>query len=151
MEDIKRMLLISRMEKDSPKVFHYVVSMARQLGAELFVMHSVHNPFGLEGWNLPVPNLAEEYKKLLEDTRKQLDLMISGEKHHGMKITEILSTGEPTLEILKTVKEHRIDLLIMAAQSEGKLEHMLFGRSQEDIIRRLPCSVFLVKSEPGPS
>ncbi len=147
MEDIKKMLLISRMEKDSPKVFHYAASMAHKLGAELFVMHSVHNPFGLEGWNLPVPNLAEEYKRLLEDTRQQLVSMIAGVKHKGLKITEIIATGEPTHEILKTVKEQNIDVLLLAAHSEGKLEHMLFGRSQDELIRRLPCSILLVKSE----
>ncbi|MDA8090396.1 MAG: universal stress protein [Nitrospiraceae bacterium] len=150
MKEIKRMLLISRMERDSPKVFHYAVSLCHKLEAELFVMHSVHNPFGGEGWNLPVPNLEEEYKKLLADTRKKLEAMIAGEKQNGMKITEIIATGEPTHDILKTIKEQQIDLLVMAAHSEGKLEHMLFGRSQEEIIRRLPCSLMLVKSEPGP-
>ncbi len=149
MEEIKRMLLISRMERDSPKVFHYGVAMARKLGAELYVMHSIHNPFGLEGWNIPVPNLADEYKKLLEDTHKKLASMIAGEKQQGIKITEIVATGEPTGEILKAVKEHRIDILIMAAHSEGKLEHMLFGRNQDEVIRRLPCSVLLVKSDSG--
>ncbi|MDA8086988.1 MAG: universal stress protein [Nitrospiraceae bacterium] len=146
MKEIKRMLLISRMERDSPKVFHYGASLARKLGADLYVMHAVHNPFGLEGWNVPVPNLAEEYKKLLEDTHRQLVSMIAGEKQQGIKITEIVATGEPAREILKAVKEHQIDVLIMAAHSEGKLEHMLFGRNQDEIIRKLPCSVLLVKS-----
>jgi len=31
------------------------------------------------------------------------------------------------------------------------LEHFLFGRSNEELIRRMPCSLLLVKKEPGPA
>ncbi|HXX58112.1 MAG TPA: universal stress protein, partial [Thermodesulfovibrionales bacterium] len=56
--------------------------------------------------------------------------------------------GDPTREILNTVKEEEIDLIILLAHEEGRLEHFLFGRSNEEICRTLPCSVFLVKKEP---
>ncbi|MDA8170414.1 MAG: universal stress protein [Nitrospiraceae bacterium] len=150
MEDVKRILVVSRMEKDSLKALHYGIAMARNLGAELFVMHAVFNPFGLEGWSLPVPNVAEEYKKLLENTKQQLHDMIASEKKNGMKINEIVVNGEPTKEILKTARENNIDLIVLAGHSEGRLEHMLFGGSTEDLVRKLPCSIFLVKKEPEP-
>lgn len=67
-----------------------------------------------------------------------------------MDIKEIIREGRPTEEILKTVKEEKIDLLILLAHEEGHLEHFLFGRSNEDIIRQMPCSVLLVKKEPEP-
>jgi nucleotide-binding universal stress UspA family protein len=38
----------------------------------------------------------------------------------------------------------------MLAHEEGHLEHFLFGRSNEEIIRKMPCSVLLVKKEPEP-
>jgi nucleotide-binding universal stress UspA family protein len=56
--------------------------------------------------------------------------------------------GDPTVELFKAVKEEGIDLLIMLAHEEGHLEHFLFGRSNEEIIRKMPCSVLLVKKEP---
>jgi nucleotide-binding universal stress UspA family protein len=37
----------------------------------------------------------------------------------------------------------------MLAHEEGRLEHFLFGRSNEEILRALPCSILLVKKEPG--
>jgi nucleotide-binding universal stress UspA family protein len=39
--------------------------------------------------------------------------------------------------------------LIMLAHEEGRMEHFLFGRSNEELIRQLPCSIFLVKKEPA--
>jgi universal stress protein A len=43
-----------------------------------------------------------------------------------------------------------IDLVIMLAHEEGRLDHFLFGRSNEEIIRKIPCSFLLVKKEPEP-
>lgn len=150
MEDIKRILVVSRMDKASPKAVHYGISLARNLGAEVIVLHAVYNPFGLEGWSLPIPNLEEEYRKLLESARQELHEQIAQEKKDGLEIKEIVVNGEPTKEILKTIRENNVDLLVLSMHSEGKLEHMLFGHSTDEIIRKLPCSVMLVKKEPGP-
>jgi nucleotide-binding universal stress UspA family protein len=62
----------------------------------------------------------------------------------------LIKEGDPTEVLLKAVKEEGIDLLIMLAHEEGHLEHFLFGRSNEDIVRKMPCSVLLVKKEPEP-
>jgi len=36
----------------------------------------------------------------------------------------------------------------LLAHEEWLLEHVLFGRANDEIIRRMPCSVMLVKQEP---
>ncbi len=61
----------------------------------------------------------------------------------------MIRKGEPTGVILQVVKEENTDLLVMHAHEEGRLEHFLFGRSNEEIVRRMPCSIFLVKKEPA--
>jgi universal stress protein A len=38
----------------------------------------------------------------------------------------------------------------MLAHEEGRLEHFISGRSNEEIIRHMPCSIMLVKKEPAP-
>ena len=59
-----------------------------------------------------------------------------------------MKEGDPFDEIIKVVKEENIDLLIMLAHEEGHIEHFLFGRDNEDLIRKMPCSIILVKKEP---
>jgi nucleotide-binding universal stress UspA family protein len=51
-------------------------------------------------------------------------------------------------EILKVVKNEKIDLIIMLAHEEGRLEHYLFGRAIEELTRKMPCSIFLVSYNP---
>jgi nucleotide-binding universal stress UspA family protein len=148
MEEIKKILVVSRMTKYCREAVQYGISLARKYDAELFVIHVVHNPFGLEGWNLPMVSLTEEYRNILKDAKEDLDRIIRNEKGTGLPITELIKEGDPTEEVVNTVREEKIDLMILLAHEEGRLEHLLFGRSNEELIRRLPCTVLLVKKEP---
>lgn len=151
--EIGRILVVSRMTKYCRKAVHYGISLARGYGAELYVLHVVHNPFGAEGLSVPIPSLRtldEEWGKMQHDAKADLDKIIDLEKSKGMSIDVVVREGDPNKEILKAIEEMKIDLLIMLAHEEGRLEHLLFGRNDEKIIRRMPCSILLVKQEVGP-
>ncbi len=150
MEDINRILVVSRETKYCREAVHYGISLARKYGAELSIIHVVHNPFGLEGWNLPTVALDKEYENIIKEAKEDLERIVKAEKAKGLPIKELIREGEPTAEILKAVKEEKADLLVMLAHEEGRLEHFLFGRSNEELIRRMPCSILLVKKEPEP-
>jgi universal stress protein A len=145
MEDVKRILVVSRSTKNCSKAVHYGVSLARKYGAELHVVHVIHDPFSLEGWNLPIPSLHEEYERLKEGAKEDMDRIIKKEKAEGLVVKESIREGKPVDEIMKVVEEENIDLLIMLAHKEGRLEHFLFGRTNEEIVRRIPCAIMLVK------
>lgn len=148
MDDIDRILVVSRMTKDCREAIRLGISMAQKYKAELSVIHVVHDPLIFGAWNLPKPSLEEDYKKTFKEAKKDLDAIIHSEKQKGMEIKEIIKEGDPTEVILSTVKQEKIDLIIMLAHEEGHVEHFLFGRANEAIIRKLPCSVLLLKKEP---
>ena len=133
------------------KAVHYGVSLAKKYGAALTVVHVIHDPFGIEGWNLPIPNLDRDYQNILKRSRQELDDIIANENKSGMHIDVLIREGEPTSEILALVKEKNIDLIVMLSHEEGHLEHFLFGRSNHELVRKMPCSILLVKKEPGPA
>jgi nucleotide-binding universal stress UspA family protein len=138
------------MTKHCRKAVHYGISLAGKYGAKLHVLHVIHNPFGLKGFSFAIPslrNLDDEWEKLQHKARVELDRIINLEKSEGLSIDVLVREGDPNKEILDVVKEMEIDLLIMLAHEEGRLEHLLFGRSGEELIRKMPCSVLLVK--PG--
>jgi nucleotide-binding universal stress UspA family protein len=148
MDNIDRILVVSRMTKDCREAIHLGISMAQKYEAELSIIHVVHDPLIFGAWNLPKPSLEEEYKKTFKEAKQELDAIIHFEKKKGMNIKEIIKEGDPTEVILSTVQQEKIDLIIMLAHEEGHLEHFLFGRANEAIIRKLPCSVLLLKKEP---
>ena len=150
MEDVKRILVVSRLTSDCEKAVHYGVSIAKKYGAELTVIYVINDPLLGGGWNLPIPAIEEAYRESREEAKKALDRIIGLERERGMKITEHIRNGEPSREVFRAVEEGKIDLIIMASHEEGRLEHFLFGRTNERIVRRMPCSVLLVKKEPEP-
>jgi universal stress protein A len=143
MEDINSILVVSWMTRSCKKVIHYGVSLAEKYKADLAVIHIV-NTLWLQGWSLPMISLMEERKKDLEKVKQELDRIIDAEKKKGMTITEFIREGDPVEEILKTIESEKIDLVILRAQEEGRIEHFLVSGSNDAIIRKMPCSIFLV-------
>jgi len=149
MNDIKRIMAVASDIKHSRAVVHCGVSLAKRYHAELVVLHVEHDPFGESGWNLPFLSVEEEYKELLKEAKKNLTKVVRAEATGGLPVKELIRQGEPVGVIRKVVEEEKIDLLLMPAHEESRLEHFLFGRINDAIIRRLPCSVLLVKEERG--
>jgi universal stress protein A len=150
MDDIKRILVLSKSTKYCEKAVHYGVSLAKAYQAELYVMHIIHNPFGLKGWNLPLaslPELEKEFSKMFRDAKADLDRIISHEKTTGLSIEEIVVEGDPSKKMFSFIEKENIDLLIMLAYEQWRLEHFFFGRELDEIVRRMPCSVLLVQKK----
>ena len=148
MHDIKKILVVSTSTATSEHAIHDGVALANKLGAKLYVYHSDYDPFDLEGWGLPIPSLQtirESYRSTLETDRETLNKIVEQEKTRGMDVQVFVNDKPIAKEIPRIVREEQIDLLVMAAFEEGRLEHFLFSSTAHEIVRTMPCSVLLVK------
>ena len=146
MEDIRKILAVNWMTQYCKRTVHYAVSLAAKYGTELSVIHVI-DTLWLQGWNVPMMSQAEGRSKDIERIKAELDNIIGGETKEGVRIKKIIKEGDPVEEILKFIGEEKIDLVIMRAHEEGRIERLLVGNSNDAIIRKMPCSVFLVKNE----
>lgn len=149
MNEYKRILVVSRMIQSSRKAIQIGISLAQKYEAELYVIHSIYNPFDRRGWNLGTLSLADEYENVVQGTQRKLSELVESEKTKGMSIKELVREGEPTKEILHTIETEKIDLLVLLAHKEGRLEDLLFDHSNDELVRKMPCSIMLVKKEAG--
>ena len=147
MEDIKRILVMSRSTTDCKKAVHYGISLARTRKAQLYILHVIHEPFGLRNVTFisSLRFLEEEFQAMLQKVKSDLDMLIQKERTRGISIKDLVKEAEPVDEIVKIVQEEKIDLLLMSAHDETRIEHIIYGRINHEIVRKLPCSVFLVK------
>ena len=145
METFENILVVSRSTQHCIRVLRHGISLARKYDANLHILHIIHDPFSLNGWNLPIPSLEEEYKKMIAAARQELDRMVQAEKAEGLVINEWVKEGNPVDAIQNVVESQRVDLILMLAHQEGRLEHFLFGKTNDAIIRRLPATLMLVK------
>jgi universal stress protein A len=151
MHDVKKILVVSKSTQECKKAFHTGVFIAKASGAELTILHVIYDPFGLKGEGLPLPifkDYGEELRKMMQDAKNELHAMIEAEQTGGMPIKEMIKEGEPAETIVKTIQEEGVDLTIMAAHEEGRIEHFLYGRDNDRLLRRMPCSLIFVKVEP---
>jgi nucleotide-binding universal stress UspA family protein len=82
--------------------------------------------------------------KEMERIQSELDNVIGKETKGDVKIKKIIKEGDPVEEIMKVIEEEKIDLVILRAHEESRIERFLVGGSNDAIIRKMPCSVFLV-------
>ena len=148
MKNFKRILVISRMSPYCREAIHCGVSLARTFEAKLVVLHLVANPVEMMAVNAPGLFPEEEYmnyENSQQEAKEELAKIIKQETRGGFPIKELISDNDPLVEMVKVVTEEKIDLIVMLAHEEGRLEHALFGGENDAIIRKMPCSILLVK------
>ena len=163
METFNSILVVSRSTQRCIKVLRTGIALARKFDARLNVLHIIHDPFSLNGWNLPIPSLADEYQSMVAKARTELDRLVKAEKadplvvdddhvddpQHGdpmwSNTNENGSVFAPFDAIQEAVESEKIDLILMLAHREGRLEHFLFGKTNDAVIRRLPATLMLVE------
>lgn len=150
MDNVRKILAVSRSSRQCIRVVRAGISLAKKYGAELYVLRVIHDPFNMAGWNLPIPSLLDEYETIRKDAQEELDKVIHSESTKGLTVHDLVRDGKPVDEIVRTIEDEHIDFMLLLAHDEGRVEHFLFGRTNEELVRRMPCSIFLLKSEPAP-
>jgi len=148
MESLSNILVISRMIPYSRKAIKVGISLARKFDAKLLVMHLVSNPVNMMAVNAPGLFPDEQYKNFMnshQEAKEELEKIIRQEIDSGFPIKELVSDQDPLKKIMELVKEEKIDLILLSAHEEGRIEHALFGGENDAIIRKMPCSIMLVK------
>ena len=147
MNGVSRILVMVMGTGDCASLVQDAFALADRFGASLFLLDVVHDPFAYMGWNLPMPSFDKEYGKLLDKVRDRLRVMVKKAKSKGFPIESLVREGNPSEEILKVVEEKKIDLLVMPAHEEHRLEHYFTGRVMDKLVRKMPCSILLVKQK----
>ncbi|MDD3538057.1 MAG: universal stress protein, partial [Eubacteriales bacterium] len=91
----------------------------------------------------------DEFQARVKEIREEIDNLVRQERATGMTIREIVQEGEPVEQTIEAVQRLKIDLALIAAHPEGRIERVVYGRSNHELMRRLPCSIFFVKGEPA--
>lgn len=155
MEEIRNVMLVIRLIESSGDILEDAIDLAKRFGATLCVLRPIPTAVDF-GAAVNAPSLlfkGEEYKNYLsrrEQYKEELDQAIRRVTRGGFPIKEIVTGEDAVKEAERLVKEEKIDLILLPAHEEGRLEHMLFGGEDAALIRKLPCSILLVKHEPRP-
>jgi nucleotide-binding universal stress UspA family protein len=146
MDFFKHILAVSWMTKHCENTIAFGISLSQKYRTELSVVH-VRDTNLFQGWSIPMVSVQQEHKRDMEKYKKKLHNIISAEKKKGMSIKELVREGNPPDVILQLIKEEKVDLLILRMHEQSPLERMLIGGGNDEIIRAMPCSIFLAKQQ----
>ena len=139
-----RILVGVDFSKTSDLAFEHAAKLARRLGAELHVVHA----YGLnvaalpEGAVMTGPARAAE---LANEADEKLDAWIS--RHPDLDLVKHVVTGVASEEVLRIAEEIDAETIVMGTHGRSGLKHLLFGSVAEQVIRKTPVPVLVVRGE----
>ncbi|RMF83558.1 MAG: universal stress protein [Nitrospinota bacterium] len=147
MSEIKTILVPVDFSANTTRVLSYALTLARDLGAMLHVLHVVHDLRAYTGVYITDVPLDTLQKSMEEEARAQMEKLqqryLSDFPSH---VTRVL-TGSPFLEIIRYAKEIQADMIVIGAHGAPKPEHALFGSTVDRVVKTAPCPVTVVRGE----
>jgi nucleotide-binding universal stress UspA family protein len=142
MLQIKRILFPIDFTENSTKFLPYVLSLSEKYDAVIYLLHVVEDlPKWSSGFYIPHIPWDQYREEALKCAEKALD-QVCEEKLKGCpNFQKIIVSGDPVLEILKTIEAEEIDLVIMGTHGRKGLEHVFFGSVAENVVKKSPAPV----------
>lgn len=139
MQEIKRILFVSRITRNCQESLKYAIALAWKFNAELFVIHVAPNPRELQ--ELQSTCSKAEFADIFMDAKANLDGILRCVRVGGLRVTELIKEGDPIEEIMKTIRDEKIEILVLHSPEETALEHLLFDHINEELNRQKPCLI----------
>lgn len=143
---LRRILAATDFSASANHALKYARDLAENFGAELHVLNVVVEPLPLPApdgaWIRPEDAIPEMVR------RAQQDLAANTEdiKLNSGRLRCATEVGFPTEQILKYVKDHQVDLIVLGTHGHRGLSRLLLGSVAEKIVRLAPCPVLTVHS-----
>ncbi len=143
---IKKILCPTDLSDECRPALAMACEWAKQLGAELHLLHVV------AGLSTPYPYLSPPFNEAMswetmirQKARDALNAWPLPDGFSSLKVVRELRSGSPIAYIEEFAKEKGIDLIVMGTHGRSGISHLLLGSVAENVVRRAPCSVLTVR------
>ena len=142
----RKILLATDLSARTDRALDRAAQLARQWGAELHVVHAIDPravsltdaAYPRPAWR-PSPDRASAlHQRIKRDLREEVDQL----KIH-------IEEGDPAHVILEAAKREGVDLIIVGLARDELFGRMLLGHTVEQLVRKSPVSLLVVKSRPA--
>ena len=141
--EYKRILCPVDFSDISKRVLEIAADLAKRFGADLHVIHVFQLPATmLEAVYEDPTDMEEEIRQRLND---KLNEFVQKTKKPDVKITTGVYEGVPDVEIIKSTRENKADMIVMGTRGKTGLSHVLLGSVAERVIRNAEVPVMTVR------
>lgn len=119
-------------------------ALAKQLGAELTLLHVYQAPTGAStGMLVSPPELFDAAAREVE--RKLESWRLEAEQLAGRPASLKIVPGGAAAEIVRFATEARMDAIIVATHGRTGIQHLLLGSVAERVVTQADCPVVVVR------
>ncbi len=143
--EIKKVLVPIDFSDYSKSSLKFAVNFVKKFNAELlliYVVEPVIYPPDFSMGQIAIPTVDLDMDKRAFE---ELDKLAKQEIPQELKVSTIVKTGKPFIEIIETAAAENIDLIIIATHGHTGVEHILFGSTAEKVVRKAPCPVLTLR------
>ena len=122
-------------------ILEHIRSLAKMTGASLLLMHVA------DGWvarNYEQLKLAESEE--MKTDRAYLESVANDLQSEGFEVSHVLAMGEPSDEIVKFTRKHKIDLIAMSTHGHRFISDLLYGSTADKVRHLVDVPVLLLKA-----
>ena len=144
MVEIKKILFPIDLTQNSSKILPYVLSISEKYNSTIYLLHVVYDLLRWGNVHVPHPSLDKFVEEALECAEKAMDKICEEQLHSCPNFQRRLVSGDPAIEILKTIDSEGVDMVIMGTHGRKRLEHTIFGSVAENVVKKSPVPVLVL-------
>lgn len=134
----------------STRALAYALSLAQEADAHLILLHVIEDLSAHAGAEAVAHlSLPELYQRLETEAVTRLRGAVSEEARVWCRPDERVVRGRAYQEILKTVRDERVDLVVMGVQGKNALHRLMFGSTTHHVLREAGCPVLTLHAGPA--
>lgn len=133
----------------SEEAFRVALSLARIFDAEVILLHVVDtkslDTLNMQGLAAP-GEFSGQKKRLRHHARLNARRLLQMDEAKGVAISRVLAEGSPFVEIAKTAREEKVNLVVLGSYGgrSGGVDKIFFGSTAEKVVRTAGCAVLTV-------
>jgi nucleotide-binding universal stress UspA family protein len=138
----KKILIPLENSKADRAILHHIKPLAKLTGASLLLMHVA------DGWvarNYEQLKLAESEE--MKGDRAYLERVAADLQAEGFEVGHVLAMGEPSDEIVKFTRKHKVDLIAMSTHGHRFVSDLLYGSTADKVRHLVDVPVLLLKAK----
>ncbi|MFM1769063.1 MAG: hypothetical protein RJA22_1592 [Verrucomicrobiota bacterium] len=141
---LKRILVPVDFSDCSRKALRYALPFAKEFEASIILLHVVA-PF-LPPAEMSLVDVADLELRMRESATRELAALRASVAKQA-PVETALRLGRPDTEILHAARELDADVIVLSTHGRTGLAHMFLGSTAEQVVRRAPCPVFIVRQQ----
>jgi len=145
-QSVRRILVPFNASKHAPKVFGKAFTIAKMLGASIFVVSIVNKDLS-RSWVNETPSRESSMSLGSVDILKKgiTKLGLQAKKFKIPFDHTIITSKKVTESILSLIDSQKIDLVVMGTKGNAMMKEMLIARVSSSVAINAKCPVLLVK------